>query len=213
MSNQSGAWAIFHLIKALSGVARADSQQKARQQREQRRRAPAPLPPKQRTGPREWPDPPSWAEGPTRSPTRRPPISDLQTIRDFHSTPAVPAARAPGPRAMPVARPPALPAPEPEPEPQDEAPVVAEVPARSFAKAARLVVTTGRVDTAAIQAATGTDDTTTNTIVLALEGTGIIGPPPTRTVLVQPGGLRTVLARYGMVEDDAPRQRPGHTRD
>lgn len=218
MSNQSGVWAVYHLIKALSGVARADAQQKARQQREQQRRQVPPPKPKQRTGPREWPDPPSWAEGPNRSPTRRPSLSDPRTIRDFRGDIDVPTWVRPVPRAAPVSGPsvPLPPGPEPTPElepepelelePQDQAPVFGEVPARSFARAARLVVATGRVDAAAIQAATGIDDVTMSTIVLALEGTGIVGPPAAHLVLVQPGGLRAIFAQYGMVEDDVPGQ-------
>lgn len=198
---QPSVWAIFDVLKALSAVSRADQRQKAKRERERRRRADTTRHQGrqsrqgrqsqqiQRTRPREWPEPPSWVEGPVRSPTKRPRISEVTMMEDFRN--------APPPRGIRTL--------SPQAAPESAAPAFAKVPARSFVRAARLVVAAGRADVAEIQSAIGRDDATTATIVLALEGTGIIGPPPLRRVLVAPGGLRAILARYGLTEDEADR--------
>jgi hypothetical protein len=97
----------------------------------------------------------------------------------------------------------ALPRP-PRPVPEDARGV--EVSQRLFVAAARMAVLSRAVSAAMLQRRLGTDAEATERLLLALEGTGIVGPlrDGEHVVLVAPGRLDEVFARHGVVEDAVP---------
>jgi hypothetical protein len=81
-----------------------------------------------------------------------------------------------------------------------------EVSQRLFVAAARAVVSSQYVSGTMLQRRLRTDAEATERLLLALEGTGVIGPlrDGEHVVLVAPGRLPDVFARFGIVEDTVP---------
>lgn len=153
-----------------------------------RRPAPRRAPPKP---PERWHEAPRGFEGPQRGPTRRTPINARATLRAFRGQSGAPAGPLP-PRAA---------------EPEDERPSRIAVPQRAFVRAARLVAATQMASPSMLQRQLGLDRATVETVMLGLEGAGVIGPqhgPGLAPVLLRPGDLDALFTRFGIVEDALP---------
>ncbi len=81
-----------------------------------------------------------------------------------------------------------------------------EVSQRLFVAAARMAVSSQYVSGSMLQRRLRTDAEATQRLLLALEGTGVIGPlrDGEHVVLVPPGQLAEVFARFGILEDTVP---------